>query len=138
MNPAEDPEPTGAELAKRFRSLLPERLRSQFDEDIAGYYIEPYGVSQCGALLSLASPFIQALTAGEVESAQAILHLADQLLGYPQGRDKTGSLRNSVLTCFLEDVLPLPPDMRPVLRLGPNIRAFAEQHDPYWLTGYAK
>jgi hypothetical protein len=133
MNPAGNPEPSGPDLVKRFRALLPERLRYEFDENADGYDFEPDGVSQCGALMSLTSPFVQAVAAREIQSVRAIIDLVDELLAYPQGRDETGSLRNSVLSCFLEDVLPLPADVRPLVALGTNIRDHAEKHSPSWL-----
>lgn len=69
----------------------------------------------------------------ELDAARTILGLMDDLLTYPEGRDQVGSLRNSVLTCFLENVLPLPQEIRDLVPVGPHTRAFAERYEPFWI-----
>ena len=126
-------EPSGPELARAVRAMLPLARHESFDGMAELYTPDDADLSQCGALLSLTAPFGECLAALEIDAVREILILMDDLLTFPEGRDQVGSLRNSVLSCFLESVLPLPEELRDLVPLGPNIRAFAERHDPYWL-----
>jgi hypothetical protein len=126
-------EPTGDELANQVRSMLPESRHATFGGMADLFTPDEASISQCGVLASLTPAFQECVVAREVEAVRAILDLMDHLLTYPEGRDTVGSMRNSVLTCFLENVLPLPEPIRANVVLGPNIRAFAKRHEPSWL-----
>ena len=126
-------EPSGPELARTLRALLPANARPTFDGMAELFTPDDADISQCGALSSMSAPFNECVTGMELEAAQAILAFIDELLTYPEGGDHIGSLRNSALTCFLENVLPLPPEIRDLVQVGRHTRAFAEQYEPFWL-----
>lgn len=135
-------EPTGAELAARLRALLPIGKQASYDEMLDVYSYEVDGdpntstSSACGALMALTGPFRDCLADREFAAAGSILDEMERLLNeHPQGQGLDGSVWNSVLTCFLESVLPVDATSFGAIRpgLGPIIVAHAKQYDPWWL-----
>ncbi len=123
-------EPSGPELARRLRALVPEAGRSAYDQDVELFNAEPGKGTTCGALAAFSWAFERMVAAADEASIKAALLFVDSLL-----ETATPSLRDSVVTCFLENVLPTTPAGHPLVvpNLGPRSRDWCESHSPYWL-----
>ena len=130
---------SGRDLARRLRELLPEHRRDLFDDMLELFTSETGGVSWCGAFAALSAPFNALVEASERPAIAAILGMVDDVLASSEpapGSTVDGSgLHNSVLACFLENVLPVRADRFTVVAplIGLRTRRWAEQHDPWWL-----
>ncbi len=129
---------SGRDLAAGLRALLPEHARAEFDEMLDLFADDAGDVSWCGALSSLGPPFRTLVDDGEEAAVAAVLRAVDDLLAGSEpapGDQAHGSLHDSAIACFLENVLPVRADRFVLVAplIGPRTRRWAEQHEPWWL-----
>ena len=157
-------EPSGPELARLLRDGFPElnvvefedairpmndaglrSLRDRFPQidDVLAADLRQTGIrSRCGVLMAFSSQFNDWVSEGRADPVRRALALIDQLLAdsppVPVGthaRDVGDQLHNSLLACFVENVMDTSPAFRSLVlpNLGPAVRAHLKEHDPFWL-----
>jgi len=132
-------EPSAAEIASALRGLLPDELLAQFDDDMSAYADLDGDVSLCGVLLAFSGSFRLLIRKRDAASIRDVLAFVDDLLvrHQPEGGvgPRDGSVYNSLLACFLENVLPVRPEEFPVVGpyLGPGVCAHASKFEAWWL-----
>ena len=157
-------EPSGPELARLLLDAFPElnviefedairpmndsglrSLRDRFPQidDVLAADLRQTGIrSRCGVLTAFSSQFNDWVSEGRADPIRRALALIDQLLAdsppVPVGthaRDVGDQLHNSLLACFVENVMDTSPAFRSLVlpNLGPAVRAHLMEHDPFWL-----
>jgi hypothetical protein len=130
--------PSGRELAGALRKQFPEMDAALFDDDVALFSANDGEVSACGVLSAFSWAFDRWVAAGAVEPIRRALALVEEwLAGYlSPNRDAVASrIYDSLLSCFLENILPTTPEGHPLVvpNLGPKTRSVCEASDPSWL-----
>jgi hypothetical protein len=157
-------EPSGPELAQLLRESFPEINVSQFEQDIEPMSAEGLrslrerfpdmndefaeslkktGIySRCGVLMAFSYQFNRWVREGKADPVRRALALIDQFLAesppVPPGTragEVGDQFHNSLLACFVEDVMDTTPAFRSLVlpNLGPAVRAHLEEYDPFWL-----
>jgi hypothetical protein len=127
------------DLAARLRDLLPEAMRSTFDEDATDFEDDSGEIHVCGVFLAFGWSFRRLIADRDAPAIKAILAVIDELLeefAPPPGVGPAdGSVYNSILACFFENVLPVRSEELEIVVpfLGPKLRAHALEYDPWWL-----
>lgn len=131
-------EPSGADLARTLRSTLPSEFSSAFDDGVESLAVGG-DLTPCGALMALGWVFRDLVEQGREPAIKAVLDLVEDLLVRfapgPGEPISDGTVYNSVLACFLEDVLPVRADKFGLVtpHIGPAIRRWAAEHEAWWL-----
>lgn len=120
------------------RALLNDRWHGEFDGMLELYARGPHDVSECGAFSSLSAGFQRAVEAGDEPSVRAVMLAAEGLMAECEGRlnePDRDHLHTALVTCFLENVLPVQPDRFALVGplIGPATRRWAERYQQWWL-----
>ena len=129
---------TGWDIAKTLRALLPEPGQYVFDEMLTVYSHSMTDVSACGAFSSLGPAFQAAVDARDEATVAAVLREVDRVMAECEdglADPDVDHLHTAVVTCFLENVLPVGADEFDLVapHIGPATRRWADVQQPWWL-----